>query len=197
MDALERDYTRLVFPQYEKPSSALLQMYLKGDFGTDPSDVNPYAASVFYAVDRYASYKTVWCTAYRQGALVLADRYTTSNAVHQGSKLQGEARQEFFRWLSEFEHEKMELPRPDAVLYMDVPVEVAIQNMRARQIATETEPDIHEMGAAYLRQCVQTAEDAAALYGWYRVRCTEHGKMRPEQEIHREILGILETAELS
>ena len=191
MDTLGQDYTRLVFPQYDKPSSALLRMYLDGEFGADPSEVNAYAASTFYAVDRYASYKAVWGKAYVRDGLVLADRYTTSNAVHQGSKLQGTARQEFFHWLDDFEHTKMELPRPNAVLYMDVPIEVALQNMRARQSATGTRPDIHEAGAAYLRQCAKAAEDAAAFYGWRRVRCTDGGAMRPEQEIHQEILGIL------
>ena len=192
MDALGRDYTRLVFPQYDKPSSALLRMYLDGDFGTDPSEVNAYAASTFYAVDRYASYKTVWGKAYDAGrGLLLADRYTTSNAVHQGAKLQGSARRDFFHWLDDFEHEKMELPRPDVVLYMDVPIETALQNMRARQSATGTAPDIHEVGAAYLRQCAGAAEEAAAFYGWHRVSCADGGQMRPEAEIHQEILGIL------
>jgi len=172
-------------------------MYLDGEFGTDPSEVNAYAASTFYAVDRYASYKSVWGKAYNQwGGLVLTDRYTTSNAVHQGAKLRGTARKEFFHWLDDFEHEKMELPRPDIVLYMDVPAEVAIQNMRTRQIATGTEPDIHEAGTGYLRQCAETAEDAANFYGWHRVRCTARGEMRPEQDIHREILHIIETARL-
>lgn len=193
MDAEGKDYTRLVFPRYDKPSSALLRMYLDGAFGTDPNDVNAYAASVFYAMDRYASYKTVWSAAYQRGELVLADRYTTSNAVHQGAKLSGAVRRAFFEWLTDFEQKKMELPGPDIVLYMDVPVEIALQNMRARQITTGTAPDIHEAGAAYLRQCVETADDAADFYGWHRVRCAEHGKMRPEQDIHREILHIIRT----
>ena len=192
MDKLGRDYTRLVFPQYDEPSSALLKMYLNGEFGSDPSDVNAYAASTFYAVDRYASYKRVWGKAYDQhGGLVLTDRYTSSNAVHQGSKLQGRERTEFFYWLADFEHQKMELPRPDVVLYMDVPIETAILNMRAREAQTGTAPDIHETGEAYLRRCAEAAQEAADFYGWHRVRCTESGSMRPKGEIHREILDIL------
>ena len=187
----------LNFPNYESDSSSLVKMYLNGEFGTDPNAVNAYAASTFYAVDRYESYKNVWGKAYHErGGLVLADRYTTSNAVHQGAKFQGAARQAFFRWLDDFEYEKMELPRPNIVLYMDVPAEIALENMRARQTATGTAPDIHETGAYYLQQCIETAHDAAAFYGWHTVSCTEGGKMRPEQEIHAEILGILKTARL-
>ena len=197
MDRLRRDDTRLVFTQYNKSSSALLTMYLNGEFGTDPNAVNAYAASTFYAVDRYESYKNVWGKAYNErGGLVLADRYTTSNAVHQGAKFQGAARQAFFHWLDDFEHEKVELPRPNVVIYMDVPAEIALENMRARQTATGTAPDIHETGAAYLRQCIATAQEAAAFYGWHVVSCTDGGKMRPETEIHAEILGILKTARL-
>jgi len=185
------EFTKIVFPQYDKPSSALLRMYLDGEFGSKPEDVGSHAASTFYAVDRYASYKTVWGDAYHRGVPVLADRYTTSNAVHQGSKLQGQERQEFFRWLDAFEHGYMELPRPNIVLYMDVPIETALTNLRARQVATNTKADIHEAGEAYLIQCAETAEQAAACYGWHRVQCMEGGTMRPQAEIHQEIFGIL------
>ena len=189
---LGQDYVRVRFPQYDKHSSALLRMYLDGVFGENPDDVNAYAASTFYAVDRYASYKKVWGEAYQQGKLILADRYTTSNAVHQGSKFSGAARQEFFQWLDDFECEKMELPRPDIVLYMDVPIEIASHNMRKREAKTGTSPDIHETGGTYLEKCGETAQDAAAFFGWRRVRCAKDGRMRAEMDIHREILDILQ-----
>ncbi|MCL2368675.1 MAG: deoxynucleoside kinase [Oscillospiraceae bacterium] len=193
MDSLGRSYTRVVFPQYDQPSSALLRMYLDGTFGQDPDAVNAYAASTFYAVDRYASYKTVWGEAYRRGDLVLADRYTTSNAVHQGSKLTGAARREFFSWLDEFEHVQMELPRPDIVLYMDTPFETAIGNIRIRGNAM----DIHEAGDDYLSRCAVAAREAAEFYGWRPVPCVaKNGTMRPEAEIHQAILDILKVAEL-
>ena len=111
----------LKFPQYEEESSALIRMYLAGEFGSRPSDVNGYAASAFYAVDRYASYKKVWGEWYERGGLVLADRYTTSNAIHQASKVPQEEREDFFRWLYDFEYRKLGLPRPDLVVYLDVP----------------------------------------------------------------------------
>jgi len=191
--AVRLPYFPIVFPQYDKDSSALLRNYLKGDYGTDPSAVSPYVASTFFAVDRYDAYKTVWGGAYQKGTPILSDRYTTSNAVHQGSKLQGGERAAFFRWLDEFEHQKMELPRPDVVLYMDVPIEIALENVRARQAKTGAAADIHEAGESYLRTCAEAAKDAAEFYGWQVVRCAEDRKMRPEREIHQEILGIIRT----
>ena len=108
-------FQKIVFPQYSEPSSALIRMYLGGEFGTNPSDVNAYAASSFYAVDRYASYKKAWGQWYEQGGLVVCDRYTTSNAVHQASKEPENKRQEFLKWLYEFEYDRLGLPRPDGV----------------------------------------------------------------------------------
>ena len=106
-------FRRLIFPQYQEPSSALLKMYLNGEFGSHPSDVNPYAASTFYAVDRYAAWKKDWGDDYRAGTLILSDRYTTSNAVHQGGKVSPADQPAFFDWLFDFEYHKLGLPEPD------------------------------------------------------------------------------------
>ena len=127
-----REFQKLVFPQYSEPSSALIRMYLNGEFGPRPEDVNPYAASAFYAVDRYASYKKVWGTYYERGGLILTDRYTTSNAVHQTVKCPPQERGEFLRWLDDFEHTKLGLPRPDLVLYLDMPTDQAVALLRRR-----------------------------------------------------------------
>ena len=118
-----REFRHLVFPRYDQESSALIRMYLGGEFGTKPSDVNAYAASAFYAVDRYASYKQDWGPWYEGGGLVLSDRYTTSNAVHQASKESDETRGAYLKWLYEFEYEKLGLPCPDLVIYLDVPTD--------------------------------------------------------------------------
>ena len=124
-----RPFRRLIFPQYQEPSSALLQMYLNGEFGPHPSDVNPYAASTFYAVDRYASWKKVWGEYYRGGGLVLSDRYTTSNAVHQACKLPEPEWEGFFQWLYDFEYGKLGLPRPRfGGLSGDMPTEQAVRS---------------------------------------------------------------------
>ena len=148
---LEREnirFQKLVFPQYSEPSSALIRMYLGGEFGTNPNDVNAYAASAFYAVDRYASFKKVWGDWYAQGGLVVSDRYTTSNAVHQASKESEEKQPAFLKWLYDFEYDKLGLPRPDLVLYLDVPTDFTEQFLRRREQDTHTHADIHEQDTA-------------------------------------------------
>ena len=177
----------LKFPQYEEESSALIRMYLGGAFGSKPSDVNGYAASAFYAVDRYASYKKVWGEWYENGGLVLADRYTTSNAVHQASKVAPEERENFFRWLYDFEYDKLGLPQPDRVFYLDVPTDASVSMLRSREAATDTQADIHEQDTAYLRTCRESAAQAADVLGWYRVHCVRDGGMRSIEDIHEEI----------
>lgn len=169
---LEKDgiaYNHIVFPRYQEESSALIRLYLSGALGSHPDDVNAYAASTFYAVDRYAAYKTDWGGLYESGGLILADRYTTSNAVHQGSKLPEPELPEFFRWLSEMEYEKMGLPRPDLVLYLEVDMPTALARMRRRESENGTRADIHETDTAYLERCLRTAEKAAEHFGWVRV----------------------------
>lgn len=179
---------KIEFPRYEEESSALIRMYLNGTFGDKPSDVNAFAASTFYAVDRYASYKQDWGAYYEQGGVVLADRYTTSNAVHQGSKLSPEERQAYFSWLFDFEYRLMGLPAPDLVLYLDVPVERTEENMHRRERETGTAADIHEKDTEYLRQCRIAAAEAADAFGWRRIPCTKDGTMRPVADIHQEVL---------
>ena len=182
-----RQFKHLVFPRYSEPSSALIRMYLGGEFGGSPADVNAYAASAFYAVDRFASYKQDWGNWYEQGGLVLSDRYTTSNAVHQASKEHGEKQQEFLKWLYEFEYDKLGLPRPDLVIYLDVPTEFTEQMMRSREAATGTTADIHEQDLSYLAHCRKVGREAAELYGWTVIHCVENGKMRSIEDIHNEI----------
>lgn len=181
-------FRKLVFPRYSEPSSALIRMYLGGAFGSRPEDVNAYAASAFYSVDRYASYKTVWEQEYAAGGLILSDRYTTSNAVHQGAKLPPSERQAFFQWLYEFEFDRLGLPRPDLVLYLDVPTELTEQLMRRREATTHTKADIHEKDLPYLRLCRQTGMEAADALGWQVIHGAADGRMRPAEEIHEEIL---------
>ena len=180
-------FQKLVFPQYAEESSALIRMYLGGEFGSKPSDVNAYAASSFYAVDRYASYKKVWGQWYEQGGLVLSDRYTTSNAVHQASKEPVEKQGAFLAWLYEFEYDRLGLPRPDLVIYLDVPTEYTEQMMRSREAATGTNADIHEQDLAYLATCRETGRRAAHFYGWTVIDCVRDGKMRTIEDIHEEI----------
>ena len=180
-------FQRLVFPQYSEPSSALIRMYLGGEFGTHPSDVNAYAASAFYAVDRYASFKKVWGEWYDKGGLIVSDRYTTSNAVHQASKEPAEKQPEFLKWLYDFEYDKLGLPAPDLVIYLDVPTDFTEVMMRRREQETNTHADIHEQDMQYLATCRRTGKAAAEYYGWTMISCVQEGKMRSIEDIHEEI----------
>lgn len=185
--AENRAFQKLVFPQYSEPSSALIRMYLGGEFGTKPSDVNAYAASAFYAVDRYASYKKVWGQWYEEGGLIVSDRYTTSNAVHQASKEPVEKQPAFLQWLYDFEYSKLGLPAPDLVIYLDVPTDFTEAMMRRREADTNTTADIHEQDLGYLATCRRTGKAAAEYYGWTVIQCVRDGKMRSIEDIHEEI----------
>ena len=193
LEAEQIGFQRLRFPQYEEPSSALIRMYLGGAFGDDPEAVNAYAASTFYAVDRYASYQRVWKDYYQGGGFVVSDRYTTSNAVHQGSKVPEGERAEFFRWLYDLEYDRMGLPRPDLVVLLDMPVELSEQLMRKREQSTGTHADIHERDEEYLKKCRDVALHAAKYYGWRTVSCAKDGAIRGVEDIHEEVYAIVKS----
>lgn len=193
-ERLEREniaFRKLVFPRYSEESSALIRMYLNGAFGSNPDDVNAYAASAFYAVDRYASYKQDWGKWYEDGGLIFSDRYTTSNAVHQAAKEKPENRVEFLHWLGEFEHEKLGLPKADLVIYLDVPTAFTEKLMRSREAQTNTKADIHEQNSSYLATCRETGRTAAAFYNWKVINCVRDGEMRSIKDIHEEIYGLI------
>ncbi len=187
LTADQQEFRTLVFPRYAEPSSALIRMYLGGEFGSSPSDVNAYAASAFYAVDRYASYKQDWGPWYEKGGLIVSDRYTTSNAVHQTSKEPKQAQPAFLKWLYELEYDKLGLPRPDLTLYLDVPTDFTEKLLRSREAATHTHADIHEQDTSYLATCRETGRAAAAFYGWTVIECVKDGQMRSIEDIHNEI----------
>ena len=184
-------YNHIVFPRYDKESSALIRLYLGGAFGTHPGDVNAYTASAFYAVDRFASYRDDWGRIYEDGGLILSDRYTTSNAVHQGSKLPDTELPAFFSWLADLEYKKMGLPEPDLVIYLDVDLETSKRRMRRREEKTNTHADIHEMDSDYLARCLHTADMACEHYGWTRIPFMKDGVERDVDEKNAEIYNII------
>ena len=191
---LEKDqiaYNHIVFPRYDRESSALIRMYLGGQFGTHPDDVNAYTASTFFSVDRFASYQTEWKPIYQSGGLILSDRYTTSNAVHQGCKLSDEELPAFFHWLSDLEYTKMGLPEPNLVIYLDVDIETSLARMRRRQQKYGTSADIHEKDVDYLRRCLHTADRACEYYGWTRIPFLKDGKERELEEKNNEIYDLI------
>ena len=183
-------FRSVTFPRYDNPSASLIKMYLGGDFGTDPGDVNAYAASCFYAVDRFASFKQDWQNYYEAGGLLIMDRYTTSNAIHQGAKLPEAERNAFFDWLYHFEFDQMGLPEPDAVIYMDIPLETAMQRIASREASTGVAADIHEKNRGYLALCHACGLQAAERYGWKKIPVTDGSRERSIEDIHEQIYSI-------
>jgi len=181
------EFKRLVFPRYDEESSALIKMYLSGDFGNDPDSVNAYAASSFYAVDRYASFVQDWRDFYEAGGFILTDRYTTSNALHQGAKVASGQREQFFNWLYEYEFNLLGLPPPDLVIFMNIEADFAAKRLRHRQTETSTDADIHENDIKYLQNCAGSGKQAAALYKWLTIECVTNGVERDINDIHSEI----------
>lgn len=176
-------YKSISFPDYDQPSSALVKMYLGGEFGSSPDDVNAYAASSFYAVDRYASYKKFWQADYEGGALVLAARYTTSNAIHQMSKLPRERWDEYLAWLETYEYGLLGLPRPDRVIFLDMPLTVAQSLLGGALWRGRVQKGIHERILRYLEKCRESALYAAEKRGWSVVDCACGGEPLPPGSI--------------
>ena len=180
-------FRKITFPRYGKPSAAMVEEYLHGNLGKHPGDVNAYAASLFYAMDRYASWKQDWGTFYEDGGLIVADRYTTSNAVHQASKLPEEERKAYLDWLFDLEYRLLGLPAPDMVVYLDMPTELTEKMMRKREAVSGTQADIHEQDKAYLRRCRENANEVARLCGWTVIRCGRDGAPRTIEDIQGEV----------
>ena len=185
-------YKKIDFPRYGKPSAAMVQEYLDGNLGSKPGDVNAYAASMFYAMDRYASYKQDWGAFYEAGGLIVADRYTTSNAVHQASKLLKSERSEYLKWLFHTEYELLGLPEPDLVIYLDMPTEITERMMRQREQATGTHADIHEQDEVYLRNCRANAREIVKECGWSVIGCAAMDEPRTPEEIHHDVYRTVE-----
>ncbi len=193
---LEKDENtvKVEFPNYKSESSALIKMYLAGEFGENAESVNPYAASSFYAVDRFATYKKNFEQKYLSGATIIADRYTTSNIIHQASKIKDETELEkYLAWIEDYEYNLLKLPKPDLVIFLDMPTEVAAELMRERANKADgsSKHDIHERDIEYLKNTYNTAIKMTKRFGWVRIPCSMDGKPRGIEEIHRDILNII------
>lgn len=187
-------YKQICFPDYDKPASTLVKMYLAGDFGTRAEDVNAYAASSFYAVERYASYKQYWEPDYMSGKLILTARYTTSNAIHQMSKLPKDRWDEYLAWLSAYEYERMGLPRPDLVLFLDMPLDISQKLLEQRYEGNSAKKDLHERDLRYLEQCRETALYAAKQQNWQVISCGENGTPFSPQTITDRLISSIKGA---
>lgn len=184
---------KVQYPNYESESSTLVKMYLRGDFGKNADDVDAYIASTFFTADRYASYKTEWEDFYREGGVVIADRYTTSNMVHQASKMAVEDRDKYLDWLDDYEYGMFKMPRPDVVIFLNVPVEFSRKLManRMNKFTGEKEKDIHERDAEYLERTYRNSLYIADKYGWKIVECIKDGELRSIDDINNEIYEIV------
>lgn len=188
---------KVEFPNYNSQSSALVKMYLNGEFGSNPEDVNAYAASTFFAVDRYASYKTLWKDFYSDGGIIVADRYTMSNMIHQASKIRDpEAKTVFLEWLWDLEFVKLGIPVPDCVIFLDMPPEYGRKLMKERKnkITGKNEKDIHEKNQDHLLDSYQNACKIAEAYKWNRVLCVKNNRIRTIEDIHEDIYTIVKNA---
>ena len=178
---------RLEFPDYASPSSALVKMYLGGEFGDKPEDVNAYTASAFYAVDRAASFLQHWKKDFNEGAFILSDRYATSNIIYQMSKLDKDEWDSFIDWQNDFEYEKLSIPKPDLVIYLDVEPEVSQELMQKRYGGDASKMDLHEKNLKYLLECRESALYAAEKCSWSVINCCENGKIKGIEQISEEI----------
>ncbi len=187
---------KIVFPNYESDTSSLVKRYLGGEFGSNANDVNPYTASAFFAVDRVGSIYSVWKERLENTKIVIADRYVTSNMIHQASKIENSAEREaFLDWVYDFEYEKLNLPKPDLIIFLDMPVKYAMQLManRLNKINSSEIKDIHESDEDYLNKSYDNAVSVAEKYGWHRISCVKDGCIRTIDDISKEIFEVFKT----
>lgn len=184
------DFRTVSFPNYDSPSSSLVKMYLSGEFGENAKDVSPYIASTFYAADRYATYKTKLEDYYNNGGIILADRYTTANMVHQAGKIKDkQEREKFLNWLWDFEFNLYKLPVPTKVFFLNMPPEYAFELMKNREnkFTHEAQKDIHERDKNHIVDSYNSACDVAQKYNWVTIDCIKDDKIRTIEEIHEDI----------
>lgn len=187
----EITYKKIKLPDYDSPSSTLVKMYLGGEFGSSADDVNAYAAGAFYAVDRYASYNLGWKKDYESGALIIADRYATSNSIYQMEKIEESKWDEYLEWSEDFEYNKLSIPRPDCVIYLDMPVEISQRLMTSRYDGDENKKDVHEVNVDFLEKCRKSALYTAEKQGWKVIECSNGKEPYLVDEIHKKIIDIV------
>ncbi|MGN0686510.1 MAG: dTMP kinase [Oscillospiraceae bacterium] len=182
---------QISFPDYESDSGKIVTRYLNGDIPCDGT-AGAYAASSFYAIDRYISYNTSWKQDYDNGSIIICGRYTTSNAVYQMTKLNSEEeKMNYLNWLWDYEYNKLGLPRPDAVLFLDMPIEVSQKLLSARYGGDDSKKDIHERNLAFMRECRDSALLTAKLDNWKMIPCSDGDAALPIEQIHRAILSVI------
>ena len=184
---------KVSFPDYDSPSSSLIKMYLNGEFGTDPQSVNAFATSVFFAVDRFASFRKGWQEFYENGGIIIADRYVTSNLVHQAGKISDAAEKErYIQWLSDLEYNIFGLPKPDCVIFLDMPPAYSLKLRQQRnELKQGLTADIHEADQTYLQNAYENAIGIAKHQEWHTISCVADDKIRTIEDIHAEIVRTI------
>ncbi|NLZ46249.1 MAG: deoxynucleoside kinase [Clostridiales bacterium] len=180
------------FPNYENPSSSLVKMYLNGEFSDNATDINAYAASSFYAVDRYASYKLFWEKDYKAESFILAARYVTSNAIYQMVKLPKSQWDDYLNWLEEYEYSRLGLPKPDAVIFLDMPIDISQKLLLNRYNGDENKKDIHEINVDFLNKCREAALYTAKKQNWIVIPCSDGRKAYDIKDISNKLIGQLD-----
>lgn len=181
---------RISFPDYASRSSALVQMYLGGELG-GLDEVNVYAASSFYAVDRYASYQTDWKQDYLDGVTLVCDRYATSNAIYQMAKLNDTQWEDYLVWSEDYEYQRFGLPQPSLVLYLDMPPEYSERLLLKRYEGNLSKKDLHEASLSYQQRCRQAALYTANLRNWKIISCADsNNQLRSIAEISENIWEV-------
>ena len=184
------DYKVVSFPNYDSPSSSLVKMYLSGEFGENAKEISPYIASTFYAADRYATFQTGYKKYYEDGGIILADRYTTANMVHQAGKIKDEEeREKFLNWLWDFEFNLYGLPVPSEVFFLNMPIKNAVDLIKDREnkFTHQDKKDIHERDVNHLKDAYEAACDVSKKYNWYEIKCVKNNEIRTIEDIHQEI----------
>ena len=184
------DYKVVSFPNYDSPSSSLVKMYLSGEFGENAKEISPYIASTFYAADRYATFQTGYKKYYEDGGIILADRYTTANMVHQAGKIKDEKeREKFLNWLWDFEFNLYGLPVPSEVFFLNMPIKNAVDLIKDREnkFTHQDKKDIHERDVNHLKDAYEAACDVSKKYNWYEIKCVKNNEIRTIEDIHQEI----------
>lgn len=194
LEKIVKNVKKISFPNYDSPACEPVKMYLAGDFGDSALDINPYPISTMFAIDRYASYKIEWENFYREGGVIVTDRYTTSNMVHQASKIEDETKKnEYLIWLEDLEYNRIGIPKPDLVIFLNMPTEMAVKLMQDRKnkITGEEQKDIHEKNISYLKKSYENACEIAKKQNWQEIKCVENAKLKTIDEIESEIFSLV------
>ncbi|MBC2856367.1 MAG: thymidylate kinase [Cetobacterium sp.] len=191
----KKNIKKISFPNYSSPACEPVKMYLAGNFGKEATKINPYPVSTMFAIDRYASFKMDWENFYNSDGIIITDRYVTSNMVHQASKISDlKEKYEYLDWLEDLEYNKIGIPKPDLVIFLNMPTEVAIKLMEERKnkITGEDQKDIHESDKEYLKKSYENACEIAKKYNWAEVKCVDGDRLKTREEISKEIYDLVE-----